>query len=84
MALHIIYFFTILIYGIWIVGVLTKNNIIAIASALLMFPFSIYIFINGVDTFGNSELLVIMFAAVTFILAVMTSFQATYNLYRDI
>jgi len=83
MALHIIYFFTILIYGIWIVGVLTKNNIIAIASALLMFPFSIYIFINGVDTFGNSELLVIMFAAVTFILAVMTSFQATYNLYRD-
>jgi len=84
MALHIIYFFTILIYGIWMVGVLTKNNIIAIASALLMFPFSIYIFINGVDTFGNSELLVIMFAAVTFILAVMTSFQATYNLYRDI
>jgi len=83
MALHIIYFFTILIYGIWMVGVLTKNNIIAIASALLMFPFSIYIFINGVDTFGNSELLVIMFAAVTFILAVMTSFQATYNLYRD-
>jgi len=84
MALNIIYFFIILVYGIWLLAIIIKDNIIAVISSLLMFPLAIYIFINGIDTFANNELLVIMFAAVTFMLAVITSFQATYNMYSNI
>ena len=46
-----------------------------------MFPLSIYIFVNGMDIFDYSNLLVKMFAAVTFAIAVYTSFQAAYELY---
>lgn len=82
MAFHIIYFFIILIYGLWIVGIKTNNDILALISSLLMFPLAIYVFVNGMDIFTNSELLCMMFAGVTFILAVYTSFQATYNMYK--
>ena len=82
MAFHIIYFFIILIYGIWAVALNTENNILAIFSSFLMFPLAIYIFVNGMDIFAYNELLCIMFAAITFSIAVITSFQATYNMYK--
>jgi len=83
MAFHIIYFFIALTFGIWITSLFLKNEILALFSALLMFPLSIYIFINGMDIFTYSNILVKMMASVIFALAAMTSFQATYSLYNS-
>lgn len=79
MAFNIIYFLILLAYGIWLVGVISKNEIVVIASCLLLFPLSIYIFVNGMDIFNN--LLTQMFAAITFIIAAYFSFLATSSLY---
>jgi len=83
MAFHIIYFFIILIYGIWLISLITKNLILGLCSSLLMFPLAIYIFINGMDIFENNELLSMMFAGVTFVIATYTSFEAAYELYKN-
>jgi len=48
-----------------------------------MFPLAIYIFINGMDIFENNELLSMMFAGVTFVIATYTSFEAAYELYKN-
>jgi len=80
MAFSIIYFLIFLAFGIWIVSLVLKSEILAILSALLMFPLSIYIFVNGMDIFDYSNLLVKMFAAVVFAIAVYTSSQATFSL----
>lgn len=83
MAFHIIYLFVILAYGLWILSLSLRNEILAIFSAFLMFPLAIYIFVNGVDIFDQNNLLSIVFAAVTFALAAYTSFQATAKLMKE-
>jgi len=83
MAFNIIYFFIILTFGIWIVSLYLKNEILAILSALLMYPLSIYIFTNGMDIFGNNNILSIMFAAVIFCIATMTWFDAAQSLWNQ-
>jgi hypothetical protein len=83
MGVNIIYFFVALPYGAWFLSLLTENKILAIFSSLLMFSLSIFIFINGWDLFPSSILICKMFAAVTFIIAVYTSFSASYALYEN-
>lgn len=78
MAFAVIYFLIILIYGLWIVGLMTRNIIISLMASLCMFPLAIYIFANGVDIFRN--FLTQMFAAATFTIGGYTSFQAALEL----
>ena len=83
MAVPLIYFLLILAYGLFVISLITKNPTLAILSAFLMFPLSIYIFVNGMDIFAHDNILVRMTAAVTFAIACYTSFQATYELYNN-
>lgn len=81
MAYHIIYFIVALTYGLWVVSMIYKNEILMIFASLLMFPLSIYIFISGMDIFDN--FLTTMFAAITFAIAAYSSSQATLSLIQQ-
>lgn len=84
MAFDIIYFFILLVYAVWFLAIFVKDDIVAMFASFLLFALSIYMFSNGIDRFPSTELLVIMFSAVTFALAAMTSLTAGYNMYRDL
>ena len=80
---HTIYFIIILVYGLWLLGIYLENDILAVLSSLFMFPLSIFLVENGIDSFYGDNMLLITFSAITFALAVVTSFQAAYNMYAD-
>jgi len=77
MALHIIYFLIALAYGLWILSLILKEKILALFSVILMFPLSIYIFVEGIDIFQWNNILVIVFGAVTFAIAAYTGMKVT-------
>ena len=81
MAFHVIYFLVLLAYGIWVVSLITRNEIVALLSCLMLFPLSIYIFVNGMDIFEWSNIIVKVFAAITFAVASYTSLQATFEMF---
>ena len=79
-----IYFIILFTYTLWVIGISNRNEIISLLSAFCLFGLSVYMFINGIDIFVNDNLLVQMFSAVTFAIAVYTSYQASYSLYQDL
>jgi len=76
-----IYFVILLAYGIWFLGVYLKSVSITILGCFFLFGLSVYVFQNGIDIFPNTELLVIMFCAVTFALASYTSYKVSEELF---
>lgn len=75
MAYPVIYFIILLIYGLWVMGLILKNKTITFLAALMMFPLAIHIFRTGIDIFAHDDFVSISFAAVTFALGAYTSLR---------
>ena len=83
MAMPVIYFVIVLIYGLWVVSLLLKDKVIAIFASLLMFPLAIQIFTKGLDIFAHDNLITIMFASITFALGAYTSMRAVIETIQE-
>lgn len=51
--IHWIYLVSILAYAILFIGFAFRNVIILLFASLLMFPLSVYTFVNGMDIWNN-------------------------------
>jgi len=76
-----IYFVILLAYGIWFLGFYLRSVSITLLGCFSLFALSVYVFQNGIDIFVNTDLLVVMFSAVTFSIAAYTSYKLSAELW---